>query len=64
MAVKQIGITTGGNLKKYQALTTDASNTYPTIADCGAGSTMRIIDATLHEITSYKEFDGTTWNTL
>jgi hypothetical protein len=64
MAVKQIGITTGGNIKKYQALTTDAANTYPAATDCGAGSTMRLIDATAHEITGYKEFDGTTWNTL
>jgi hypothetical protein len=64
MAVKQISVTTGGNVKKYQALTTDAVETYPTIADCGLGSTMRIIDPTIHEVVGYKEFDGTNWNKL
>lgn len=61
---KQIGIATEGGIKKYQAYTTEPENTYPTIADCQPGSTMRLIDATLHEITGYKEFDGEAWNKL
>jgi hypothetical protein len=64
MAIKQIGVTLAGKIKKYQAYTTDAVNTYPTAADCGPGSTMRIIDATVHEVKEYKEFDGTNWNKL
>jgi hypothetical protein len=62
MAVKQIGVTTGGNKKEYQALTTDNPNTYPT--DCGPGSTMVLIDPSTHRVTGGLYFDGTNWNTV
>lgn len=64
MAAKQIGVTTGGNIKRYQCLTTDSTSTYPGATDCGAGSTMTVINATTHEVDGYKVFDGTNWNTL
>lgn len=64
MAVKQIGVTTGGNIKRYQCLTTDNASTYPGAADCGAGSTMTVINATTHTVDKFMLFDGSDWNQL
>lgn len=64
MAVKQIGVTTGGNKKDYQAYTTDAVETYPSGNACGAGSTMLVIDPVLKEVLYALYFDGTNWNTM
>lgn len=62
MAVKQISITTGGKIRRYQALTTDAAELYPSASDCGPGSTMDIIDGVNHKVVGQKVFDGSTWN--
>lgn len=59
MAVIQIGVTTGGNKKEYQALTTDAVATFP--KDCGAGSTLITIDPVLKKLGKGYYFDGTEW---
>lgn len=57
---KQIGITTGGDKKEFQALTTDAVATFPT--DCGPGSTLITIDPVLKKLGKGYYFDGTNWN--
>jgi len=62
MAVTQIGITVGNNMKEYQGFTTDLEASYPT--DCSAGSKMVIYDATAHVVDHYKRFDGVTWNRM
>lgn len=62
MAIRQISITTGGNIKKFQVDTTDAENTYPT--DCGPGSMITIIDRVAKKIVGFKQFDGSQWNEI
>ena len=52
------------NIKHYYYGSTDNTNTYPTSAECGAGSTITLIDTTNHVVTGYLEFDGSNWNTL
>lgn len=64
MAVIQVGITIGGNIKEYQALTTDLATTYPTSTDCGTGSTITLINPTSHVVTGGLYFDGTNWDTV
>lgn len=49
-------------VKYYQFNTEELEETYPT--NCPPGSQMEIIDETLHQVVGYKEFDGTTWNTI
>jgi len=62
MAVKKIGITTGGDIQQFQALTTDLVSTFP--VTCGAGSTLKTINATTHAMAGSYYFDGTNWNTI
>ena len=63
MAVKQIGISVG-DIKSYQALSTDLEATYPTSEKCGEGSMMEVIDETTKTVTAYKVFNGTVWATI
>lgn len=60
----RIGVTERGNIKQFQAYTTDSESTYPTANECGPGSTMIIIDKSQHIIAGSKYFDGTDWNTV
>lgn len=62
MAVKQIGITVGGNKKEYLAYTTDSVDTY--LTDCGAGCTITLISPSTHTVTGGLYFHGTNWNTV
>lgn len=59
MAVIPTGVIRGGNIKEYQALTTDNVNIYPT--DCGAGSTLVTVDPVTHSPVDGYRFDGTGW---
>lgn len=59
MAIKQIGITVGGNIKRYIA---DEGDVLPTTDDCGPGSTVLITNPNTHILTLVKIFDGTNWN--
>jgi hypothetical protein len=52
------------NIRHYYYATTDNPNTYPTSSECGAGSTITLINTTAHAVSGYLEFDGTNWNTL
>jgi len=52
------------DIRRYYYGSTDNSNTYPTATECGAGSTITLIDTTNHAVSGYLEFDGTNWNTL
>jgi hypothetical protein len=59
MAVKQIGVTVGGNIKQYTGLTADTAAWIAPGANtnCGAGSTYRELDG------QYRlyEFQSGTW---
>lgn len=52
------------DIRHYYFNIADNTNTYPTSDECGAGSTITLIDATNHVVSGYLEFDGTNWNTL
>ena len=60
MAILKIGITTYGNKKEYQALSTDTISEYP--IDCGVGSTLITVDKITHTLGTSYYFDGTNWN--
>jgi hypothetical protein len=62
MALKQIGVTTGGTIKKFTCYTTDLVNGYPPKPDnAGPGSTCKVLDSTAKTLADIFEWDGTDW---
>lgn len=64
MPKKEYGVTTGNKIKKYFFLTTDNTNTYPTAAECAAGSSILLKDDATKKIVGALTFDGTDWLTV
>ena len=60
--IRIYGARTGQNTRTYFASTDDLTNDYPT--DCEAGSTLIVIDESLHEWDKIYSFDGTNWNLI
>jgi hypothetical protein len=58
MSVKQIGVTVGGNIKRFTALDTDPLPT----TNIGAGSTAIITNDATSKVVSTQFFNGTKWN--